>query len=73
MLRMKRSRWPKKDLVARYVSPLCKRKMFFDVALRPYSERDPVPELYGRPTKVLCRLPCLGAMDYEGFISAEVV
>ena len=70
MLRMKRLRWPKKNLVARYRCPECNRIMFFTVALRPYSDRDPTPELWGRPTKVLCQRPCVGTLGYEGFVSA---
>lgn len=73
MLRMKRKRWPLRDLIARYRCATCGNVVTFSVALRPYSERDPYPGLYGRPTKVICRDASHGEMSYEGFVSATRV
>jgi len=63
---MKRTRYPKVDLTARYRCPEHKDKpMIFTVALRPWSDRDPTPGFYGRPSKAICR--CGLEMQYEGF------
>ena len=67
MLRMKRTRYPKIDLTARYGCPEHPaRPMLFTVALRPWSEKDPTPYLFGRPTVAIC--DCGMQMQYEGFI-----
>lgn len=73
MARLKRKRWPLKNLTARYVCPECGYVMTFQVALRPESYHWPVPMLYGKPSKVICKAPCDAEMEYEGFIKAEVV
>jgi len=73
MLRMKRMRWPKKDLTARYKCPRCGQVEEFTVALRPWSDRDPTPDFYGRPTRAEC--DCRDGdgryteMTYCGFVS----
>ena len=68
MLRMKRKRYPHISLIARYRCPEHPNKpMLFTVALRPWSNRDPTPGFYGRPTAVIC--DCGMKMEYEGFVS----
>ena len=68
MLRVKRKRYPKLDLIARYRCPEHPRRpMVFNVALRPWSDKDPTAVLFGRPSKVEC--DCGRVMEYEGFVS----
>ena len=76
MLRLRRKRYPHINLRARYVCPVCGPKpgeerteensMMFTVSLRPWSEKDPTPCLFGRPTAAIC--DCGTEMEYEGFV-----
>jgi len=66
MLRMKRTRYPKLNLLARYRCPACKRATTFRVAVRPASDRDPTARLFGRPSEVICFPGCDTRLEYEG-------
>lgn len=64
MLPMKRKRYPKVDLTARYRCPECERVGKYAVAVRPTSETDRTAQLFGRPTEDFCL--CGARTEYEG-------
>lgn len=71
MRQFTRQRWPRKDLIAKYRCSSCQRKTRFNVALRPISDGDPRPHIYGRPREVYCFPACGERLEYRGLGGRE--
>lgn len=69
MARLKRKRWPIKKLTTRWRCPEHGPE-FYDCWLLPYDKADPTPEIFWRPTRVLCHV-CGAECEYEGLVSGR--
>lgn len=70
MLPLRRLRYPRKELLARYWCAACQQHEHWHCFLAPRSRLDPYPSVWWRPKKALCRI-CGVEMVYEGFVSGD--
>ena len=68
MARLRRKRWPEKDLLTRWRCPdHADKPEAWPALLRRSSDGHSTPELWWRPSRVLCTV-CGMETEYEGFV-----